>query len=195
MSGSAGDGRAAQRLRPRRASGFTRSGPPDPGGARRARPLSVHARSPPERLPRAALDDAPVRRLRHRRGVEPALPLPAGAGHDRPVRRLRPADADRLRLRRPARARRGRPRRRRDLQPRGHGAAVRRDPARARLHLDDDQRHGGDPARALHRRRAPPRPRGGRALGHRAERHPEGVRRARHLDLPAGSPRCGSSAT
>ena len=55
--------------------------------------------------------------------------------------------------------------------------------------------HGLDPARALHRGRAPARDPRGRALGDGAERHPEGVRRARDLDLPARRPRCGWSPT
>ena len=52
----------------------------------------------PDRLSRQALDDAPVRRLRHRRGHQPALQVPALPGPDRPLDRLPPADALRLRL-------------------------------------------------------------------------------------------------
>ena len=51
-------------------------------------------------------------------------------------------------------ARRGRPRRRRDLVARRHGGAARRPAARPGLDVDDDQRDGGDPARALRRGRA-----------------------------------------
>ena len=99
------------------------------------------------------LDDAPVRRLRHRRRVEPALQVPARAGRQGPVGRVRSADADGPRLRSPDGARRGRPRRRRDRFARRHARAVRRHPARRRVDVDDDQRDGGDAARALHRGR------------------------------------------
>ena len=75
------------------------------------------------------------------------------AGRQRPERRLRPADADGLRLGPSARRGRGRPGRRRDRLDRGHGAAVRRHPARPRLDVDDDQRDRDHPARALHRGR------------------------------------------
>ena len=70
--------------------------------------VSLHARRLPVDVPRPALDDAPVRRLRHRRGDERALPLPARARPDRPLDRVRHADADGLRLRPRALARRGR---------------------------------------------------------------------------------------
>jgi methylmalonyl-CoA mutase N-terminal domain/subunit len=52
------------------------------------------------------------------------------------------------------------------------------------LDVDDDQRHGDHPARALRRgreRRASTR----RAVGHDPERHPQGIRRPRHLHLSA----------
>ena len=109
--------------------------------------VPVHARRAADDVPRPALDDAAVRRLRHRRGVEPALPLPARAGQTGPVGRVRSADADGPRLRPPAGARRGRPRRRRDRLARGHARAARRHPARRGLDVDDDQRHRGDAAR------------------------------------------------
>ena len=50
-------------------------------------------------VPRAAVDDAPVVRVGHRRGVQRALSLPAGERPDRAVGGLRHADADGLRLR------------------------------------------------------------------------------------------------
>ena len=62
---------------------------------------------------------------------------------------------------------------------------LRRHPARPGVDVDDDQRDGADPAAAL---RAGGRGAGRRRLGdqrHRAERHPQGVRRARHVHLPA----------
>ena len=121
------------------------------------------------------------------RGDERALPLPARARPDGPLGRLRPADADRLRLRRPARARRGRPHGRRDRLARRHAPPVRPDPARRGLDVDDDQRARVAPAPALRaRRRGAGRPRR-RAARHRPERHPQGVRRARQLHLPAAA--------
>ena len=71
--------------------------------------------------------------------------------------------------------------------PRRHGDPARRPAARRGQHLDDDQRHGADPARPLRRRRRAP----GRAarpdLGHDPERHPQGVHRPRDVDLPAAA--------
>ena len=120
---------------------------------RLSRRVSLHARHPADDVPRAAVDDAAVRRLRHRRRIEPPLPVSARPGRQRPERRLRPADADGLRLRPSARRRRSRPRRRRHRLDRGHGRAVRRHPARRGLDVDDDQRDGDHPAGALRRRR------------------------------------------
>ena len=152
------------------------------GGARR---LPVHPRRLPVDVHRPAVDDAPVRRVRHRHGVQRALP-PAGRGrHRRPVGRLRPADPDGLRLRRPGGARRGRQGRRGDRLDRGHAHAVRRHPARRGLHLDDDQRPGRAAAAALPAGR---RGAGGRPVEadrHDPERRAQGVHRPRHLHLPA----------
>ena len=78
----------------------------------------------PVDVPRAAVDHAPVRRLRHRRGDQRALPLPARPRPDRPLDGVRHADADGPRLRQRALARRGRPRGRRDRHARRHGDAV-----------------------------------------------------------------------
>ena len=119
------------------------------GAPRRARLAAVHPRHPRGHVPRPALDDAPVRRLRHARGHQRALPLPDRARLDRPLDGLRPADPARPRLRRPALPRRGRPHRRPDRHDRGHADLLRPDPARQGLDLDDDQRPGGDPAAAL----------------------------------------------
>ena len=165
----------------------------DPGARRarlRPRPrlpgrISVHPRRLSVDVPRPALDDAPVRRLRHGRGDERALPLPARARADGPLDGLRHADADGLRLRPRALARRGRSRRGRGRLARRHGDALRRDPAGRGLDLDDDQLAGGDRARVLHlRRRAAGR------LARQAPRddpdgHPQGVHRAEGVDLPA----------
>ena len=74
-----------------------------------------------------------------------------------------------------------------DREPRRHGGPVRRDPARRGLDVHDDQRHGGNARRPLRRGgRTPgrgPRP----AVGHGPERHPQGVHRARDVDLPAAT--------
>ena len=49
----------------------------------RARGVPLHPRHPPHDVPRPAVDDAPVRRLRARPRRQRALPLPAGRGRDR----------------------------------------------------------------------------------------------------------------
>ena len=149
------------------------------------RRVSVHPRHPADDVSRPAVDDAAVRGLRDGGGIERALPVSARAGRQRPERRVRPADADGLRLGPSARRRRGRPRRRRDRFDRGHGDALRRHSARPRLDVDDHQRDRHHPAGALHRRRADARASPREALGHGPERHPEGIRRARHLHLSA----------
>ncbi len=58
-------------------------------------------------------------------------------------------------------------------------------PARPGIDVDDDQCHGDHPAGALRRRGAPPGGRPGGPGGNGAERHPQGVRRPRHLHLSA----------
>ena len=102
------------------------------GEDRRARRVPLHPRALPLDVPGQALDDAPVRRLRHGRGDQRALPLPARPRPDRALDRLRHADPDGLRLRPRPQPRRGRPRGRRRRQPRRHGAALRGHPARRR---------------------------------------------------------------
>ena len=120
-------------------------------------------------------------------GIQSTLQCFAGTGGQRPERGLRSADADRVRLRSRARRGRGRTGRRRHRHGRGHGGAVRWDPARSRVDVDDHQCDGDRAAVAVCRRREAP----GRAalvdLGHRAERHPQGVRRARHGIFPPAS--------
>ena len=166
------DERGRRRPRPRRAP-------------RRAGRVPVHARHPSRDVPLAALDDAPVRGLRDRAGDQHPLPVPAREGLDRPLDGVRPADAARARLRRPAVPRRGRAHRRRDRLDRRHADGLRPDPARPGLDLDDDQRAGRDPAAAVRAgRRGAGRARRA-AARHGAERHPQGVRRARELHLPA----------
>ena len=83
------------------------------GAGRPARRVPVHPRPLPVDVPGPALDDAPVRRLRHGRGDQRALPLPARPRPDRALDRLRHADPDGLRLRPRPQPRRGRPRGRR----------------------------------------------------------------------------------
>ena len=157
------------------------------GAARRARRAALHPRHPRADVPRPALDDAPVRRLRLARGHQRALPLPDRARLDRALDGLRPADPARPRLRRPALPRRGRPHRRPDRHDRGHADLLRPDPARQRLDLDDDQRAGRDPAAALRAgRRGTGRPLR-EAARHGPERRAEGVHGARQLHLPAGA--------
>ena len=77
--------------------------------------------------------------------------------------------------------------RRRDRLARRHGGAVRRDPARRGLDLDDDQRAGGAAAAALRAGRREAGRGAGGAARHRPERHPQGVHRARELHLPAAA--------
>ena len=77
------------------------------------------------------------------------------------------------------------PHRRRDRLARRHGAAARRDPARRGLDVDDDQRARVAPAPPVRARRRAAGCRVDRAPRHGAERHPQGVRRARELHLPA----------
>ena len=123
--------------------------------------------------------------LRHRRGDERAVPLPPRARPDGALDGVRHADADGPRLRQPALGRRGRARGRRRRLARGHGAAVRGDPARRGLDVDDDQLARRDPARLLRlRRRAAGRPALGPARDD-PDRHPQGVHRAEGVHLPA----------
>src|SRR5438067_643720 len=76
--------------------------------------VPVHARRVPVDVPRPPLDDAPVRRLRHGRGDERALPLPARPRPDGAEHGVRHAQPDGPRLGPSALARRGGARGRRD---------------------------------------------------------------------------------
>src|SRR5262249_11374738 len=93
-----------------------RVGPADPAGVRprgafrlgsggragSARGVPVPSRRLPLDVHRAGMDHAPVRRLRHRGGVQPAVP-PADRGrHHGPFGGFRPAYPDGLRLGRPS---------------------------------------------------------------------------------------------
>ncbi len=173
--GDRGEAPLRRRRRPARAR----------GAAGRARRVPVHARHPPGDVPRPAVDDAPVRRLRDRGGDQSPLPLPDRARLDRPLDGLRPADPARARLRRAPLPGRGRPHGGCDRHDRGHADLLRPDPPRRGLHLDDDQRAGGDPAAALRAgRRGAGRGRR-EAARHGPERRAEGVRGAGQLHLPA----------
>ena len=68
-----------------------------------------------------------------------------------------------------------------------HANAARWDPARPDEHVDDDQRHRGVAAGAVHRHRAGARRPRATAPGHDPERHPQGVPEPRHVRVPAGS--------
>ena len=142
------DRRAARHRLRRRAPARVRGRGPGGDGIRpgtrsgRPRRVPVHARGLPLDVPRPALDDAPVRGLRHRRGDERPLPLPAR-------RRARPACRSRSTCRRrwattpTTRCAEG------EVGKVGVAidsiddmrTAVRRHPARQGLDVDDDQRH------------------------------------------------------
>ena len=158
-----------------------------PRRSRVSRGISLHPRDPADDVPGPAVDAAAVCRVRDRGRVQPALPLPHRSGRHRPQCRLRSADTDGLRLRPRPRVGRGRPRRRRHRLDRGHGGAFRRHPAREGVDVDDDQRDVDHPARALRRRREVARHRALEPVRHGPERHPQGVRRPRHLHLPAAA--------
>ena len=103
-------------------------------------------------------------------GLSVAFDLPTQTGYD-------PDDR--------ARAGRGRQGRRAGPAPRRDAHAVRRHPARRDEHVDDDQRDRDVAARHVPRARRRAGHPVREALGHDAERHPEGVPLARHLHLPA----------
>ncbi len=152
------------------------------------RRVSVHARHPADDVPRPVVDDAAVRRLRHGRRIERPVPLFARPRRQRIERGLRSADADGIRLRSSARRWGSGQGRRRDRLDRGHGGALRQDSARSRVDVDDDQFDRHHSAGALRVGRAAPGRGAGRAVGpggNNPERHPEGVRRPRHVHLPA----------
>ena len=115
--------------------------------------LSVHPRQFRVRLPGQDVDVPAVLGLRHRRGVQPALPLPAGPGRHRAVGGAGSADAVRLRLRRPRVRRGGRQGRCRGRHAGRRRGPVRRDPAGHDQHQLHDQRHRGHPAGVLRGRR------------------------------------------
>ena len=107
------------------------------------RPVSVHARHPADDVSRPAVDDAAVRRLRHGGGDQRALPSCSW-------RRDRPDSPSRSICRRRWASipiRRGRPARSggsasRSTRVDDMHTLLRRHPARPRVDVDDDQRHG-----------------------------------------------------
>ena len=100
----------------------------------------------------------------------------------------RPADPDRLRLRRSRRRGGGRPGRRRARHARRRRDPLRRHPARPDLDVVHDQRHGGDHAAPSTSPSARSRAcRASKLARHDPERHPQGVRRPRHVDLAAAA--------
>src|SRR5581483_3102267 len=179
-------GSAHDRLRDRGQAGLQARGRGGHRG-RAARRVPVHTRAVSDDVPREAVDDPAIRRLRLRGGDERPLPLPARARSDGALDRVRPADAAGPRLGRPARGGRGRPDGSGDRLGRRHGAALRRHPARRGVDVDDDQRAGLAAPAALRARRrgagSPRRP----AARHGPERHPQGVHRPRELHLPAAA--------
>ena len=152
-----------------------------------SRHRAVPARALPDDVRQPAVDDPPVRRVLHRRGVQRVLPAQPRRRAEGPVGRVRPGHPPRLRLRPPAGRRRRRHGRRGDrLDPR-HAPAVRRHPARPDERVDDDERRGAAGARALHRRRRGAGRQARAAVRDHPERHPQGVHGPQHLHLPAGA--------
>ena len=125
-----------------------------------------------------------------------AVPLPARRRAQRPDRRLRPADPDRLRLGPPAGGRRGRQGRRRHRLARGHGRRCSTASRSSEVSTSMTINATAIILLALYVAVARRQGVAGTSLsGHDPERHPQGVRRARHLHLPAARRRCGSSPT
>ena len=166
------------------------------GPTRLPRRVPLHPRHPADHVPRPALDDAAVRRIRDRRGVEPratatcstqgvsglsvAFDLPTQMGYDSD-HPLAAGEVGKV------------------------GVAIDSIEDMAALFdgipLDRVSTSMTINATAIILlalyiavAQAPGR-RARDALGHDPERHPQGVRRARHLHLPAARRRCGSSPT
>ena len=145
---------------------------------------SPRVRTPPARA-RPPVGDAHICGAFDRSGVQRAVPREPRQGPDGAVGGVRPAHADGVRPRPRARARRGREGRRVDRPQGRHAHAARRHPAGRDEHVDDDQRHGGVAARALHDGGGGERRGSCLASGHDAERHHQGVPLARDLRVPA----------
>ena len=150
------------------ARGHRRRSPSTPPPTRRPRlprhlpgHRPVPARPVPDDVRQPAVDDPPVRRVLHGRGVQRLLPAQPRGRPEGPVGRVRPRHPPGLRQRPPAGRRRRRHGRRGDrLDPR-HAPAVRPHPARPDERVDDDERRGAAGAGALRR--------GGRGAGRAPE--------------------------
>src|SRR5208282_427602 len=169
-------------IHPRR-SLWRRSG----GEHRLPRRISLHPRHLLHHVPRPPLDHAPVRRLRHRRRIQPTLSLSPQQRPSRPFRSVRSANANRHGLGPSPRSGRGRQSRRGHRFPRRHGNPLRQHPAGKSLHLDDHQRQRRHPPLPLRSRRQEARRQPRQNFRHRTKRHPQGIHRARHLYLSSSS--------
>ena len=118
-----------------------------------SRGAALPARPLPDHVCPAALDDPPICRLLHGRGLERLLPAQSRGRPEGPVGRLRPCHPSRLRQRPSARRRRCRHGRRGDRFHPRHAPAFRRHPARRDDGVDDHERRGAADHGALHRRR------------------------------------------
>ena len=186
------DERDHDRRRPSRRDGLRARRRPVVRAHRRAGAVPLHARQLPERLPRPLVDLPPVLGVRHRRGVEPALPLPARAGRHRALGRARPAHA--VSASTPTTP---------TSRGRSAGSAWRSTRSATRRSCSTGSRStgsstsftiNGTAAILLAFYVAAAEKTGVAARGaarHDPERHPQGVRGARHLDLAARSRRCG----
>ena len=144
----------------------------------RARPAGHDVRQP-------ALDHSPVRRLLHRRGVQPLLSGQSGRRAKGALRRLRLGDPPGLRLGPPEGGRRCRQGRGGHRLGRGHEDSLRWHSPRSNVRLHDHERRRAAGDGRLHRRRRGAGGRPGGAVRHHSERHPEGIHGAQHLHLSA----------
>ena len=138
----------------------------------------------------ASVDHAHVRGLRGGGGHQRALPAAARRWADGALGGLRHAHPLWLRHRRPGGRRRVRDVRRGGLLTGRHGGPARRPAARPRQHVDDHQLPGGADLGDVHRGRRGARLPAGRPRGHDPERHPQGVRGAEGVPLPARAVDC-----
>ena len=160
-----------------------------------ARRVSLHARRPRDEVPRQALDDAHVRRLRHCRGDQRALQVPArqrqpglSVAFDMPT-------LYGLRHRRSQGRRRVRHLRRGGLVAGRHGDPVRRHPARRGHHLDDDQQPGGDDLGDVPRVGGKARHAAGTSFAARCRTTSSRSTSPRRSTSSRRGPRCGWSST
>ena len=157
----------------------------DRSPAGRAGVLSLHPRHLPDHVPGPALDHPAVFWIRHGGVDQRTLAALARRGRHRLVVRLRPSHPDGLRLRPPTGRGRGGKGRRGHRLHRRHAHPAERPAAGPGHHVDDDQRHRRHPAAALSTGGRGARGARRQAGRHHPKRHPQGVRRPRHLHLPA----------